>query len=48
MEKRSLRTNGVSDRSRLAEFMWEERFGRKKEVFFNLWNEIANQYPVDS
>ena len=49
-KKEVRRTNGVSDRqirNRLAEFMWRERFKIKKEVFFNLWNEIADQYPVE-
>ena len=41
------RVKGVSHRqlrSRLAEFMWRERFGN--HAFFHFWSHVVEQYPV--
>ena len=50
-KKEVRRMNGIRDRqirSHLDEFLWRERFGAKKEVFFHFWSEVAAQYPVDT
>jgi transposase len=42
------RIKGVSDRqlrSKIAEFLWHERFG--DHSFYNFWLHVSGQYPVD-
>jgi hypothetical protein len=42
------RKYGIKDRpfrSHLREFSWRERFGKRREVLFNFWSQIALYFP---
>lgn len=44
------RCRGLYDRAirpHMKEFLWRERFGSRNDVFYNLWSQIASQYPTN-
>jgi hypothetical protein len=41
---------GIHDKqpkSHIAEFLWRERFGQNRKVFYNFWAQVAELYPCN-
>ena len=45
------RKHGIHERvftSHLREFAWRERFGKRKQVFYHFWHQVATFYPCSN
>ena len=41
---------GIHDKqlnSHIAEFLWRERYGKIREVFYNFWSHVVELYPCN-